>query len=119
MAESPLGTWLREECDHRKLSWRAASLNAGLGATAVYGIIRGMSVPDPATLRKLADYFAVPYQYLMELAGHLPPGGGEQTEEEADIRRALRSRYRDLPAEALQEIEDFIEFVRQRYERER
>ena len=110
-----LASFLREECARRRLSWRAASLAAGLGATAVYGIIRGVSVPEPETLRKLAAFFAVSEQFLMELAGHLT---GAEREQELDIGRALRSRYRDLPPEAVREIEDFIAFMRQRYRRE-
>jgi transcriptional regulator with XRE-family HTH domain len=109
-----LSGFLREECARRKLSWRAASLGAGLGATAVYGMIRNVSVPEPETLRKLADFFGVSQQYLMELAGHLSRG----QDGEPDIGRALRSHYRDLPPEAVSEIEDFIAFVRQKYRRE-
>lgn len=113
MAET-LSGFLREECTRRGLSWRAASLGAGLGATSVYGIIRGVSVPEPETLRKLAAFFDVSEQYLMELAGHLTPG---QTDA-VDIGRALRSRYRDLPPQAVREIEDFIAFIRQKYRQE-
>jgi transcriptional regulator with XRE-family HTH domain len=114
MAET-LASFLQEECKRRMLSWRAASLGAGLGATVVYGIIRGVSVPEPETLRKLAAFFGVSEQYLMELAGHLSPA---QRSDEIDLGRALRSRYRDLPPEALREIEDFIEFIYHRYRRE-
>lgn len=110
-----LAGFLREECKRRRLSWRAASLGAGLGATVVYAIIRGVSVPEPETLRKLAVFFDVSEQYLMELAGHLTPG---QQSDGIDIGRALRSRYRDLPPEAVREIEDFIAFIRQKYGRE-
>jgi transcriptional regulator with XRE-family HTH domain len=110
-----LASFLREECARRGLSWRAASLGAGLGATSVYGIIHGVSVPEPETLRKLAAYFGVTDQFLMELAGHLTPAprSGEQ-----DIARALRSHYRDLPPEAVREIEDFIAFIYHKYRRE-
>lgn len=114
MAET-LASFLGEECARRGLSWRAASLGAGLGATSVYGIIRGVSVPEPETLRKLAAFFGVSDQYLMELAGHLTPN---QRDDEQDIGRALRSRYRDLPPDALREIEDFIAFIYQKYRRE-
>jgi transcriptional regulator with XRE-family HTH domain len=110
-----LARFLRDACAQRRLSWRAASLGAGLGATAVYGMIRGVSVPEPDTLRKLAAFFDVSEQYLMELAGHLTPS---QSDSPIDIGRALRSRYRDLPPEAVREIEDFIAFIRQRYQRE-
>ena len=114
MAET-LASFLRDQCAGRGLSWRAASLGAGLGATSVYGIIRGVSVPEPETLRKLAAFFGVSDQYLMELAGHLTPGNHG---DELDVGRALRSRYRDLPPEAVREIEDFIAFVYQKYRRE-
>jgi transcriptional regulator with XRE-family HTH domain len=110
-----LASFLRDACARRGLSWRAASIGAGLGATAVYGIIRGVSVPEPETLRKLAAFFDVSDQYLMELAGHLPPA---KRGDELDVGRALRSRYRDLPPDALREIEDFIAFVYQKYRRE-
>ena len=113
MAET-LSGFLREECARRGLSWRAASLGAGLGATTVYGIIRGVGVPEPETLRKLATFFDVSEQHLMELAGHLTPGQAEVV----DIGRALRSRYRDLPPQAVREIEDFIDFIRQKYRQE-
>ncbi len=114
MAETLAG-FLRRECERRGLSWRAASLGAGLGATSVYGIIRGVSVPEPETLRKLAAFFSVSDQYLKELAGHLTPG---KRGDEQDIGRALRSRYRDLPPEAVREIEDFIAFIYEKYRRE-
>jgi transcriptional regulator with XRE-family HTH domain len=113
MAET-LSGFLRAECARRGLSWRAASLGAGLGATSVYGIIRSAGVPEPETLRKLAAFFGVSEHYLMELAGHLTPGQAEPV----DIGRALRSRYRDLPPQAVREIEDFIDFIRHKYGQE-
>jgi transcriptional regulator with XRE-family HTH domain len=109
-----LPSFLRDECARRRLSWRAASLGAGLGATAVYGMIHGVSVPGPETLRKLAAFFGVSEQFLMELAGHLTRAQAD----EVDVSRTLRSRYRDLPPEAVREIEDFIAFIRQKYQRE-
>lgn len=110
-----LASFLRGECARRGLSWRAASLGAGLGATSVYGIIHGVSVPEPETLRKLAAFLGVTDQFLMELAGHLTP---TRRSDEQDIGRALRSHYRDLPPEAVREIEDFIAFIYHKYRRE-
>jgi transcriptional regulator with XRE-family HTH domain len=68
---TPLARWLLEQLDERNESARAASLNAGLDHAAISRIIRGTQ-PSPETCQRLADYFEVPTELLLTLAGHMP-----------------------------------------------
>ena len=67
-----LREWLNHECEKRNLSWREASLRAGVYAGAVSAIMNGQR-PGLDVCKALAQSFGTPVEYVLELAGHLPP----------------------------------------------
>jgi transcriptional regulator with XRE-family HTH domain len=69
-ANSPLAEYLNGLCRERGLSLRSASLAAGLGEATLGNIVRGYRRPDPATIKKIATYFNISEDALLEMAGH-------------------------------------------------
>lgn len=67
-----LQDWLVGECERRNLSWREASLGAGLNPGAVSAVMTGIR-PGLQICVSLAEYFSVPPEFVLRLAGHLPP----------------------------------------------
>jgi transcriptional regulator with XRE-family HTH domain len=69
---TPLARWLAEQMATRNLSTREASTGAGLDHGAVSRFMTG-TVPAPRTCKKLARFFAVPEEFILQLAGHIEP----------------------------------------------
>ncbi|MEI7555509.1 helix-turn-helix transcriptional regulator [Candidatus Chlorohelix sp.] len=69
-SQSPLAFYLDCLCRERNISLRAASLAAGLGEATLGNIVRGYRHPDPATLGKIANYFGLSEDALLEMAGY-------------------------------------------------
>jgi len=70
--------WLKAMCEQRGLSWRAASLGAGLGEKTIQLLIREPERrPTTQTCTKLALFFGMPIAEVLELAGYagIAPGG--------------------------------------------
>lgn len=80
--------------------------------TSAYGFYeQGKRVPDTDIMIKLSDYFNVSLDYLL---------GKEDVKnytEDPNITIALHSDtdYDELPKEAKDEINNFIEFIKQKY----
>lgn len=64
-----LAVFLDNQCKKRGLSWREASLGAGLDHGAISRFIRG-TTPSPDSCQKLAAFFGVPEDVPLVLAGH-------------------------------------------------
>ena len=64
-----LAEFLISECRDRDMSWRQASLKAGLDHSAISRFIRGTQ-PSPLSCAKLADYFGYSLDHMLVLAGH-------------------------------------------------
>ena len=62
--------WLLDEIHRRNLSPREASLNADLSHGAISRYLSG-GRPSAAACKKLADYFEVPAEQVMYLAGYV------------------------------------------------
>lgn len=90
---SPIAAWLVEECEKRNLSWSQASLRAGLSRGTVSAIINGQQ-PGLEVCKALAQFFNVPIEHLLRLAGHLPTPPSPRDAEEEDII----TLWRQLPA---------------------
>lgn len=60
------------ELDSRRLSDREASLTAGLDHAAIHRYLTGTK-PSSGNCAKLAAYFEVPEDYVLELVGHKHP----------------------------------------------
>lgn len=94
-----LAQFLDDQCKQRGLSWREASLKAGLDHGAISRFISG-TTPSPASCRKLATLFGVEEDLVLVLAGHKI----DQTKADNPISEAItltEELMRDLP-ESLQ-----------------
>lgn len=69
VAGTELGQWLTEACRERDLSWAEASRRADLFPGAISSFVRGTQ-PGLATCKKLADFFGVPVEFVLQIAGH-------------------------------------------------
>lgn len=72
MQESHFGTYLRQLREQKKISINQLADVAGISNSQISRIENGLrGVPKPATIRKIADALAVPYEELMGKAGYL------------------------------------------------
>ena len=81
--------------------------------TSAYGFYeQGKRIPDSETLTKLANYFNVSLDYLVGKTNMKNHSNSEET-------IALHSDYdyKDLPDEARKEIENYIEYIKQKYKK--
>ena len=67
-----LRDWLNAECEKRNLSWREASFKAGVAGTTISNIMNGQR-PGLEVCKALARSFGVSPEFVLRLAGHLPP----------------------------------------------
>lgn len=66
---SGLAQFLNDQCNQRGLSFREASLQAGLDHGAISRFIAGTQ-PSRANCKKLAKFFGVSNKLVLQLAGH-------------------------------------------------
>jgi transcriptional regulator with XRE-family HTH domain len=66
--------------------------------------------PSPRVLHKLAEYYKVPYNRLMEVAGYLQPSENARANKVGSIQAALMSD--DLTDEEEKTVAQFIQFLR-------
>jgi transcriptional regulator with XRE-family HTH domain len=92
MRMEALRDWLTEECNRRNLSWREASVRAGVYPGAVSAIMNGQR-PGLEVCKAMARSFGTPPEYVLRLAGHLPP-----QVDPADIDPELRHTADELLA---------------------
>lgn len=72
MASVELGRVLRSARLARELSFREVCSSTGLALSHLQRLERGeVGRPEPATLRRLAGVYGVPYESLMAAAGYL------------------------------------------------
>jgi len=67
-----LRDWINAECEKRFLSWRQASIRAGINPGAISNIMNGER-PGLEVCKALAQSFGTSPEYVLQLAGHLPP----------------------------------------------
>lgn len=91
-----LREFLIKECESRNVSWRQASLDAGLDHNAISRYVNSTR-PTRESCRKLAAYFDVPESEILALAGHVlaPQDFTPQTE----VEWRLLERFRELSEE--------------------
>ena len=71
---TPVAQWLVEQCREREVSWREASIGAGVDKGTISAIVRGQQ-PGLEVCKALAAYFRVPPEHVLRLAGHLAHEG--------------------------------------------
>lgn len=70
------GRWLSERMDEVPVSQAALARKADVNQSLISRYRSGVTVPDPVTIRKLADALDADYEAMMVVAGHLP---GDET----------------------------------------
>lgn len=90
-----LREWVSGECEKRNLTWRDASLRAGVNAGAISAIMNGQR-PGLGVCKALARSFSTPTEYVLRLAGHLPMRTGEGDPELAAIADQLTAIWHDI-----------------------
>jgi len=69
-----LSEWLKEQFDHNpRINQTSLAISIKVGQSTVSNWLRGVSVPDPDNCRKLAQFFGIPEERVLTLAGHLSP----------------------------------------------
>lgn len=85
---SDLASFLSEQCEIRHVSWREASLGAGLDHGAISRFIKGQQ-PSTESCKKLSSYFKVSEDTLLSLAGHRDIGDQELDPEIVAIAKRI------------------------------
>ena len=84
----PLADLLEDLISKRGISKRSAAEKIGISGPGLLYILSGRSIPDPATVRKIAAWSGLPEEYLLTLAGHLGPA--EPRDPELELAAELR-----------------------------
>lgn len=88
VARSRFGSWLAQEMEARRLNKSQVAKYTGVDQSAVGRWLRDEvpSLPSERSCRALAEWWKVPAEDVLALAGHYPM----QTAEEQDLPRWLR-----------------------------
>lgn len=115
---SDLAVFLDNQCKKRGLSWREASLGAGLDHGAISRFIRG-TTPSPDSCQKLAAFFGVPEDVLLVLAGHklISDGGPSKSKTTYIAEYLINQLPPDKQREALEIIRVMLRFHEEHMER--
>ncbi len=94
----------------KSLSIRGVASAAGVDVTTVFNLEQGrVEQPKAAKLQAIGGVLGIPAADLYAVVGWLPPA------ELPAFRPYLRSKYRDLPPEAVKEIESVFDRVARDY----
>lgn len=110
-----LANWLRGELQRHGLTQGQAAVYAGVGQATISDMLNKGHVPKVETLFRLADFFEMPRDEVLRMAGHLPYATGDtpagtSREDEALIRE-LVAEFRRVPDEwkavAIEQVAQF------------
>lgn len=105
-----LARLLRTRREARSLSIRGTAAAAGVDAATVLSLEQGrITQPKAEKLRAVGGALGIPAAELYETVGWLPPA------ELPAFRPYLRAKYRDLPDEAVTEIEAVFDRIARDY----
>ena len=103
----------KDLCDKKGVSVYRACTDIGLNRSAVAKWKAGGS-PNGTTAGKLAAYFGVTTDYLLEQSGHPAPAPSAQAVTDEDIKFALFGGGGEITDAMYDEVKQFAAFVRQR-----
>lgn len=113
---APLGKYLKRLREARALSLREVEGETGVSNAFLSQVESGKARrPSPAVLYKLAGFYDVPYEKLMELAGYPVPGGETPT---LDSAPAVFKRLGQITEEEEHALLDYLAFLRSRTKKE-
>jgi HTH-type transcriptional regulator, competence development regulator len=111
-----LATVLRRLRRLRGVSLREVDAKTGISNAYLSQLENGNAVnPSPHLLQKLAGYYDVPYESLLEAAGYLQQTATAEFRPVSALQAALMSAR--LSDEEQAQVAEFIEFLRQRSSR--
>ena len=110
---STLADWLRHKMEERGLtSARQLAQYTRIAHSAVAGYLRGEMRPSLESIRKLADYFKVDEDVILEIVRH--EHGPKPPDMSDPHLNVMFYQLRDLTPEERRSVEDYIAFVRAR-----
>ncbi|QNU68106.1 helix-turn-helix transcriptional regulator [Ruminiclostridium herbifermentans] len=108
MDKNILGKRIKKLREKNNLNQLEFSKILNISNTTLSQYEAGNRTPNDEIKEKVADYFNVSVDYLL--------GRTENSNSEAGYSRISNSLYvSNLPKEAIKQIEDYIEFVKQKY----
>jgi transcriptional regulator with XRE-family HTH domain len=73
MSETEFGVYLKKSRESKGVSVNQLAIESGISNAQISRIENGLrGIPKPETIRKLADALQIPYEEMMEKAGHMP-----------------------------------------------
>ncbi|MCR8636178.1 helix-turn-helix domain-containing protein [Paenibacillus radicis (ex Xue et al. 2023)] len=73
MSETEFGIYLKKARESKGVSVNQLALESGISNAQISRIENGRrGIPKPETIRKLAEALQIPYEAMMEKAGHMP-----------------------------------------------
>ncbi|MFD0679936.1 MULTISPECIES: helix-turn-helix domain-containing protein [unclassified Paenibacillus] len=73
MSETEFGIYLKKARESKGVSVNQLALESGISNAQISRIENGRrGIPKPETIRKLAEALQIPYEEMMEKAGHMP-----------------------------------------------
>jgi HTH-type transcriptional regulator, competence development regulator len=107
-----LGTFLAAARNKLGMSLRSVEKQTGISNAYLSQLEHGkIQVPAPQNLHKVAELYKVPYELLMELAGHPVPKG---TAAATPATAAVASRIGSITREEEDALVEYLQFIRQR-----
>lgn len=106
-----LGRYVKRRRLSRRIDVRTAAEQAGIDNTYWWKLEAGQyQSPSPKYLHRIAEVLDVPLNDLYALAGYEIPDGKLPS-----FTPYLRSKYKDLPPEAVADLERYFEMLRNYY----
>lgn len=115
MAQSimKLGTFLAEARKSAGLTLRAVEKEVGISNAYLSQLEHGkILVPAPQNLHKLAELYRVPYELLMELAGHPLPSLSETGS--PSFKGRITARMSNITQDEEEALVEYLQFLRAR-----
>jgi transcriptional regulator with XRE-family HTH domain len=98
-----LGAYIRQQREAADLSTRALAAEVGLDMSQIVRLEQGsVASPKAEVLSRIADTLDLPVTDLLTLAGY------PTTHELPSFTPYLRAKYKDMPTEAVEELEHFF-----------
>lgn len=107
--------YLRES---KNITQKELANKLGISPSAIGMYESGKRNPDTSMLNILSNFFDVSVDYLMGRSD-IKSSADEVLKENPEVTIALHSDYdyKDLPDEARKEIENYIEYIKQKYKK--
>ena len=105
----------KDLCDEKNISVYRACTDIGLNRSAVAKWKAG-GRPNGTTAAKLADYFGVTTDYLLEQSDNKAPSEPRRAVSDEDIKFALFGGSGEITDAMYDEVKRFAAFIRQREE---